>query len=154
MIRNKKIILKVEIRRLKVKELIAKGLSSEQIAEQMNVSPITIRRDFQTIRKAFTENLSEEVNFTIFKIDLGYQEANKAAWKILDESKDEHVKLKSLKTISHILSERANLLLKVGGFDSGEKKSDFDQIVLDAFNAIQKTKPNEEKKEFLQQNQT
>ena len=60
MIRNKKIILKVEIRRLKVKELIAKGLSSEQIAEQMNVSPITIRRDFQTIRKPFTENLYEK----------------------------------------------------------------------------------------------
>lgn len=112
MTHNKNIL--AEIRREQVKVFIVRGWSSSEIAHELGVSSVTIRRDFQVLREGlieeFKENSMEIVASAIMQLDV----LNREVWQLYCTSKEPSVKLKCLKTALDLASKRIDLLISTG----------------------------------------
>jgi len=94
----------IYLRKQQVWSLITQGFTQEQIADKLNVSPKTISRDFQELKKESIEwmnalpdgeiQLHHKKNFEM--IDKILQEL----WKIYGKTKDEKEKVRILSTIA------------------------------------------------------
>ena len=118
--------LKIEQRRQKVASLVARSLTEDEIAQQLDVSQTTISRDIAALRE-----LSRDFVYSLAKGDLGYcyqqcltgiNEAKKEAWQIADKFannaaeggdsavEDNKVRLAALKVVIQAEVEKFKLL--------------------------------------------
>jgi len=103
--------LNSEARRELVRPLLVRGYSSKEIGKRLGVSSVTIRRDFQAIRESTLEQLRENGAEEIkADLELALGEIQKQLWQINEETQETKIKLKALRTLSHICIEKSKLL--------------------------------------------
>lgn len=137
--------LSAEVRRELVKPLIVKGMNSREIASELNVSPVTVRRDFQVLRNNFVETLGKEkIDNVLFEVNLSYAEIQKEIWKLILQTNDSKFKLKCLNSVSRILYEKVILMSKMG-FSAKESNTSFEEMFVEAFNELQQENELKEK---------
>ena len=103
-----------EERKRKVWDLMLQGYTQQQIAEKFCVSLKTISRDFQELKKESAEwmealpkgqiQMYHKSNFEII------EKVTQELWKLFENTEDEKLKLKVLKTIAEKCKLKGNLL--------------------------------------------
>ena len=106
-------------RREMIRDLLIRGYSQEKIAEKLNVSPRTVRRDVRKIRegsKYWLENLAkgefvDNYRETLDGLKLDLMELNEMLGEE-DMKKDPNLRLKIIKQITEIRGNYCQMLIK------------------------------------------
>lgn len=143
---GKKSSLRAAARQQLIKPLLARGLSSREIALSVGVTAVTVRRDRQALHKQFLERLEEDDSEFLFELNLSFKELEKLIWQVLENSPEPKLKLKAINTLVNLLSEKVSTFEKLGALNKNAKSS-FEDIFLSAFNELQKENAEKEKLE-------
>lgn len=106
----------IDDRREAVLKLRLRGHTFEEIADRLNVSHATVRRDYDAIRSKATAN-AEEFDKAAFIQDalLGYDDLLKATWDQFDKATDgSKFKLDTLKELRGITDSKVKALKDLG----------------------------------------
>jgi len=120
----------LEIRREKVKKLLVRCLTIEEIAKALNVSPRTIRRDKTVIKRKILKKIKKEpIEGILFKMSLESNAVLREAWRNYYSNealpKDKNI---SLRIIMESIEKQSRIMSNLGLI---EKK-----LVLDIDNEV------------------
>jgi len=113
----------IEIRREKVAILTLQGFSASQIAKVLKVTPRTIEKDRENHRKNWTKKFKKEpFEKVLYSFSMQNDAVCKKAWKILENSSDEKIKIKCLNTIDRCAERNVKILQSLGVVDQAPDK--------------------------------
>ena len=107
--------IQVDLRRQKVKHLLAMGIPAIQMAEQLGVHRHTIERDIAAIKKDIVASMREGLKEDIFlKIETRRGLLEQYYWRLYLEAGTVPVRLSVLKQIQHLLMDWVSIMEKMG----------------------------------------
>ena len=103
-------------RRNKVKKMLVRGITQEQMADSLDVSRRTIARDIDAIKNEVKEKVKEEpIEEVLTDLEATLDVLRKEYWKIYHDNEASHTtKLRALKNINDSVENRIKLLQKLG----------------------------------------
>jgi len=114
---------KINERREKVAKYTLKGFAASHIAKTLNVSESTIERDRKKHRQNWADNFKKEsLEKAIYHFMMTHDEAFKIAWRVLEDTSDERIKLQCINTINRCLETKVKLLQSMGVIEQTPEK--------------------------------
>lgn len=107
----------IEIRRTKVKRLIAQGAGPTEMARRLDVSRQTIYRDIEAIEDEIEEMKGGDIDDFLLELKSNFETVNNELWTLAHSTEHENVKLGAFKQIVKANSEMVDVLQKVGVLD-------------------------------------
>lgn len=108
----------IEIRRRKVRRMLARGAGPSEIAAQLDWSRSTINRDIDAIREEIREDLTKlqegKVEEFLQHLVANYETINEELWTKYSQTDHENIELGALKTLIQLQSEKVDVLQKMG----------------------------------------
>ena len=105
-----------EIRREKVKRLMAKGYSQREMAKELGVSLPTINSDVAVVTDELIEHFKKENTLEILLADVfnGLKEVQREAYRLYEETSNGYVKVACLKRVLDAIEGQAIILQRIG----------------------------------------
>ncbi|MCD6476583.1 MAG: HTH domain-containing protein [Candidatus Aenigmarchaeota archaeon] len=111
--------LPAKIRREKVKALLIRGVSIENISKTLDVHRNTINNDIKRIKEEINKEIKKEsLDAVLFHFVASYDEIGKELWKTYISSKNENVKLGALNSLMKLTKEKIEILQRLGILES------------------------------------
>jgi len=111
--------LPAKIRREKVKALLVRGVSIEDISKALTVHRNTINNDIKRIKEEINNEIRQEsLEAVLFHFVASYDEIGKELWKTYISSKNENVKLGALNSLMKLTDEKIEILQRLGILES------------------------------------
>lgn len=113
----------IKIRRDKVAALTLQGYSAEQIAKVLKVTSRTIEKDREMHRKNWVQNFRKEpFEQALYKFSRQNDAVCKKAWTILEDTKDEKVKVRCIEAIDRAGERHVRILQSMGIIEHAPEK--------------------------------
>lgn len=142
----------IAIRREKVAALTLQGFSASQIAKVLKVTSRTIEKDRENHRKNWTEKFKKEpFEKVLYSFSMQNDAVCKKAWKILEDSSEEKIKVKCLNTIDRCAERNVKILQSLGVVDQAPDKLELSgkisvQRILEIGRQVKKEKAESDEK--------
>jgi len=107
----------MEVRRKKVKRLLAQGAGPSEIAERLDCSRSTVYRDLDAIEDEVAALKSGDIDEFLRDLKASFETVNSELWSLYFQTEQEQIKLGTLKEITSTQSEMIQVLQRVGVLD-------------------------------------
>lgn len=104
----------MEIRRQKVKRLLAQGASPTEMAERLDCSRSTVYRDIEAIEDEVKELKGGDIDEFLRDLKANFETINRELWTMVYQTEHENVKLGALKEARRTQGDMVDVLQKVG----------------------------------------
>lgn len=107
--------VKIELRRMRIAELVAQGLSDIEIAESLNVHRNTVRKDRIANSNTFEKKFAEfNINSLMEKTSNEYENQKREAWSLMENARTPSEKVKILIFIKSLTDSYVELPHRLG----------------------------------------
>jgi DNA-binding transcriptional ArsR family regulator len=108
---------KVEIRRRKVKRLLAQGAPPTEIAERLESSRQTVARDLDAIEEEVAALKQGDIDSLLRDLVVTFETVNTELWRVYHDADADQTKLKALRYLKQTKRSQADVLQQVGILD-------------------------------------
>lgn len=112
----------MQVRRKRVKRLIAQGANPTEMAERLDVSRSTIYRDIDSVKDEISELEEGEINEFLMRLKANFETVNSELWQMAYNTEQENIRLGSFKQIVKTNAEMVDVLQKTGILDKAAEE--------------------------------
>jgi hypothetical protein len=114
--------LRQEVRRRRLKRLLAQGATPTEIATRLDCSRSTVYRDFEALQEDLDDLKAGNIDAFLRSLLATFETVNEELWRLYHQTDRERIKLKVLREIRATHKAEVDLYQRMGVFDQAAEE--------------------------------